>query len=374
MDVPVQFPERSGSSLTSEDLEKIKGLVNDAARTSPAKPKDRWDKAGVIAQVLSGVIIAAFAIYLTHVTQEATIAQTAEQLKITTQQAIDQSDLVKQQNLAQRDLSKQESDAQLKLTSGHDQAELDLEGKKNVTAFLSLLRDETKPERRAELLGDMEAALTSGAAVKVAIDYAHPPFDFFEWPPRNAEDPAYSGAKIVSDRAMEVLDHLKDDKEGEKELRQISQSAVMPDREVAKGILGSRSNVWLRVSMVDDLGELFVYNVDPFLITANTPRTRLYHEMTLFEDSRWISVSPYLRTGDNTLFFYVSNNGGPCSGRLQLSAGAQQYDTGPYYRRDCPVSQSAFSVTVHLRLRSDGTVLILDRNPGQAQVQGILAR
>jgi hypothetical protein len=156
----------------------------------------------------------------------------------------------------------------------------------------------------------------------------------------------------VFSRAILLAEHLKSS--ASSQLVQLRDSQIMPDKEVARGILGGPVRVFVRASSIDDFADMKL-NGEP-----------IGRRLTFLEDSGWIDITGRLRVGNaqasvNELTFVIINGpAGGYGGRFQISAGVQQYDTGPYSVNACPCNKEAFRVVAHLRLLPDHTAQLLD--------------
>lgn len=313
----------------------------------------------MVAQLISSVLIAALGLGFTIFAQRVEDREKHEEADRVERQSESQLALSRQQGVDQRKLSLQESRSQLRLEAARDSAEFDLENRKNVSGYLAMLAVDSRPERRVELLEHMEGALRPEEVVAIAVDYAHPPFDMLEWgASADGSKEKYKEAKSVSDTAVSVLDHVAKVGGGAKALRAISMSNTMPDREIARGVLGGPTRVWVRASQIDDFGyPIIVFTKNDWRQVSVQYRAPV---LTFQQDSGWFEITRYLIAGDEGLEFVVKNGRGGCGARLEVSAGAQQYDSGPYYRDNCPLSDFGVSIHVHLKVIPNGPVQILD--------------
>ena len=329
---------------------------------APEKPKDVWDKAGIIAQLTSSIVIAALGIGLAWHAGHSDIAERKRESDLLKSQAEAQLEQQRLQSKAQLDQQAGEAKSQLDVTkeqsrqaAAHDRAELELETKKSVAEFVPLMRTGTNLER-AQTLAFLGAALPPAQAVDVAIEYAHPPSDFWEWTHSTTADRAnFEATNLLAAKAIDILGHLAQNPESRDELSAISKRGEKPDSEIAKGILRQRSGVWIRESAMDDVGHLELRR------GANVER--VFPEVKILQDSGWFEITKDLRPGNNHLFFWVHNDGGPCSGRLELSVGAQQYDTGKVYIANCRSGNEVIGVYIGLDVDTDGAVHLKEEQP-----------
>jgi hypothetical protein len=370
---PAQSKDGRPSILTDHDVERIGALLTSSHTQHNKTEKDGWDKAGIVAQLLSGVVIAGLRIGLAWTAGHTDRAERERESELLRSQADAQSkqqaaqteaQLKQQAAQSEVQLKQQaaQADAQLKLTreqgaqaSAQNKAELELQRKKSAADFATLIRSGTDIER-AEALGFLGTMLPPSQAVDIAIEYAHPPADFLEWPRSSQKDKtSYEGKKLVSDKAIDILGHLANDPESLEELRRISKTGLKPDSEIANGVLGQRPRVWVRESAIDDSGHLQLF-------LGNSVK-KTYRDVEILQDPGWFEVTNDLMVGNNHLFFWVHNNGGPCSGRFEVSVGSQQYDTGKVYIENCAANSNAIGVYVGLDVSADGSIRLLEEMP-----------
>ena len=341
----------SDPKTTSCSEDRISQATQSSAysqQTTRTKVKDGWDKAGVVAQFLSGVVIAGIGFSFTYFAHKADLKEKDTELQINTDNNVAQRKLLEQQTLAQMKLSEKQHRDQIELESAHNQAELDLENRKNISDYAGKLDGAVNSERRVELLGHMVSALQPDESIRLAMDYAHPPSAMYDWDEKDlAAKDKYDGKKLEFDTALQVLNRLK--KDGVDELRRMSKTDIMPDKEIARALLGQPTRVWVKASGIDDWGDL------------NLNGKQIVPRLAFQQDSGWIDITKNLEAGDNFIEFIVSNGDfGGFGGRLQISAGLQQYDTGLYLKRTCPCKKPAFGVSAHIKLRPNGYPQLLD--------------
>lgn len=300
------------------DLELLKHRI--AELEAANKKKDGWDKAGVISQFISGFLIAGLGIAVTILVH----LQDSRQKEL-------EVNLNKDQFSAQQNLLGQQIDAQ----KVHDKAELDLETRKDYFDYLDKLSG-AKPRELSLLLGQMEDTLTETEAAHTAVNYLLPPFSLSD--KENALD-----NQAVYENALRVAKEFK--KYDTDKLKHIARTHPLPQSEIAKAILGEPTRLLVRASEIDDFADLEL---------ENHP---LIERMRFGGDSGWLPLTDsqiHRLAGDKSeylLTFLVTNGDyGGYGGRLQISDGLQQYDTGPYAVNGCPcLNKPAFKVTVHLK-------------------------
>ena len=247
MTTPTQSNESLPSAPNELEIEKLKYAVAKLQADASCKKKDSWDKAGILSQFLSGFVIAALGIAVTILVHREDSKQKATEIELNHRQYLNQQSLLSQENAAGFNLSKQESDAQISLSTAHDKAEFDLENRKNYFDYLGRISDATDPQKRALLLSQMEGTLTPDEAAQTAITYLHPPFAL-------GDRATYEYNKVVYESALQVATEFKRYDLGQ--LEHITQSHSIPDSEIARAILGQRTEVLVRVSEIDDFGDI----------------------------------------------------------------------------------------------------------------------
>lgn len=163
------------------------------------KAKDLWDKAGVVGQLLSGVLIGALGLIVSLEFGRTQRALSADQLEISHRTQV--SDYVKE------------------IATHQDVGQ------------------------RAELLSALDLAISADQAVPIAMHYAVG---------TRTCDP--SGSRPVFDRSIQVLQRIKE--KATAQLRVIQGAALGPDGDIASAILGGKISVKVRVSQVNDSTQL----------------------------------------------------------------------------------------------------------------------
>jgi len=185
MNIPQQ-PSDLAADLRVQDETGQSGSFSPASGTAAkTNVKDGWDKAGVVAQFLSGVVIAGIGFSFTYFAHKADLKEKDTELQINTDNNLAQRRLLEQQTDAQIELSKTQHRDQIELEAAHNRAELDLENRKNIVEFAGKLDSATNSERRTELLEHMVSALQPDESARLAMDYAHPPLAMYDWDDKN---------------------------------------------------------------------------------------------------------------------------------------------------------------------------------------------
>lgn len=244
--------------------------------------KDRWDKASVVAQFLSGAVIAIIGLIISYYVSHA------------------QQDITKRQQFSD---------------------------------YLKLIVDANKDdERRATLITSLDLAVPDHA-FRIAAYYV-----FVDKAPK------------VREAAIELLGKFAEvgpwRREAVEVLDRVVSGEVLPDRQLATVALKlpAVKEALVRISDIDDLGRLFVNGTK---IT----------EVRFANDSGWVDITPHLKFGENLVDFFLDNGpAGGWSGRLQVSAGAHQYDSTTLARDACPCNAPVFHIKVGVVVAEDRTI------------------
>jgi hypothetical protein len=267
-------------------------------RRPALRAKDSWDKAGVIAQYLSGVVVAVVGLIFTT-----------------------------SNNNAQREASETNALAQLEVSN-----------RQQTATYVNQIVSQKEVAPRAELVGALDLSLKPEDAIPIAIRYARPD-----------QDPA------VVAQAIKVLQRLKNS--GRATLREIENSSAMPDASIAEAILGENIHIKVRISQIDDFGALYI-NV----ANQEAHHRQISPSMQYGQDSGWMDITGQLVPGVQNLLLFKVFNGpyGGSSGRLEISDGTQQYDSHIVRLPGCPCDADAFFILAHLvvydKLSGDGSV------------------
>lgn len=190
-----------------------------------------------------------------------------------------------------------------------------------VAAYIASIGEQSDPEARAALVYGLDTNVPPDLAVPVAIHYAIP-----------AGSPADATEQPVIDAAVRVLGRLKES--GRRALLNIRQQNELPDSDIAGAILGDQTKVRVRISGVDDFADLSVNGVP------------VGSRLTFGQDSGWLDITSDLsRSSPNALKMLITNGpAGGFGGRLQISAGTDQYDSGAIDQNRCPCNAPAFDI------------------------------
>jgi hypothetical protein len=290
--------------LSAAVVELRAAISKDQGKESEAKPrkKDAWDKSGIVAQFLSGVLIGTLGVIVTLTV-----------------------------NRAQQGIS-------------HSQ--LEIQNRQESSGYLKDLVVQTDPQKRAELVAALDTALQPQDAVPIAMHYAQPIQN-----------------QAVAREAIAVLRRLAKQDLGKQKIRSIASGAVLPDSDIAKAILGDDIRIRARASQIDDFGDLILNVIHSAQYSAHSER--IVPQLTLGQDSGWIDFTDKLQPrAENVLEFLVTNGKyGGFNGRLQISMGTQQYDSGIVgHPEGPPYSGPAFYILVHIvagdSLTKDGSVTV----------------
>jgi hypothetical protein len=190
---------REAVDRTNKELVALRQSLEKMNNEAPKGTKDRWDKAGVIAQFLSGAVIAAIGLIISYSV-----------------------------NSAQQDITKQIGSAQIEVSK-----------RQQFSDYLKLITDATKDdERRATLIANLDLAVPDHA-IRIAAHYA-----FSDNSPK------------VRREAIQMLGKFAD---GRPVLTRISGGSVLPESHLAEIALGQQvKEVRARISDIDDFGRLLV--------------------------------------------------------------------------------------------------------------------
>jgi hypothetical protein len=324
--------------LTSatEEIKRLKVDLSNLRKQVESKEKDGWDKAGIIAQIASGTIFAALTVTVAWYANSKDIGEKKAELELTKLQsahtvAHDDAELA---------LSIKQDSNQYKLQREHEEAEDDLENRKIFMDFQDRL-SKADSQGQIDLLDEMEMMLSPTQVAeftfkKVRVPYAledHPPYDSVDIEQQKRDNFRFNQAILMAGHLKGTSAFI---------LKAMNPSGDFQKGEVIKGILGERTDVYIRTSDIDDFGA----------VTLNG--RPLFPEQKFGEDSGWVRINDRLKVGDNDLVFLVTNGlYGGFGGRLRISAGLQQYDTGPYADPNCPCNKQAFKIEAHMTVNAD---------------------
>ena len=268
----------------NEILETLKEL-----KDRESKLKDKWDKAGIIGQLISGVVLTFFGLLITW------------------------------------SIANSQKNAQ--------QLSLDATDRQTVARYLESF-DRGQPSKLATLLQGADAALAPKYSVPLAVR-------FTQWLPVEADirqgelknrddfEQKVRENEIVNEAAIALLQRLNfkapeareamelnfKAPEAREAMKQIANSGYPPDKAIADFILEDSSTVLFRVSNIDDFVDVYV----------NGERFDTYEYGS---NPGWIDVTEKLRgREDNSLTVIVKNNRyGGTKVRVEVQAGAEQYN------------------------------------------------
>jgi hypothetical protein len=222
------------------------------------------------------------------------------------------------------------------ITVTADRARLQLSDRQQFGDYLKLIEEVADPQRRATLVESLDVAVPAHA-LELARHYA------------------------VSDQSFEVrraaIHTLGRDRglDGREQLERIAQSPQLPDRHLAMVELKRPiPDTWARVSEIDDIGHLSVNGAEVATVLFRN-------------DSDWVDVTQHLKVGSNRVELVVENGSfGGWSGRLRISAGEQQYDSGVVAKENaCPCEGPVFKVVVLVDVNQAFEVTKLTRSEPQ---------
>ena len=276
------------------------------------KPRDGWDIASTLSQIISGTIIALVGLGITY---------------------------------------------ELGRASGiQSQAALDATNRQISSQFLSKLTDSTG-EARAKLLDTVDIAMSDDVGAHMAVRFAIPTTVFTDFPTKlttetDAEKQKQQavGQELSADwQALERIRHAESlpelvalrkespDKHTKSALEEIRDSGVIPDADVAADILDSPVVPYMRISQIDDIVRVTV-NGQPVL------KPYVYGD-----DTDWIDLTPFLaKDKDTGIDLTVHNLIEGAGVRLALRLGKEQYDR-VIRCEDC--AEQADVLRVHVNIR-----------------------
>lgn len=211
----------------SEDEDKIEEILRsiDALRSENAqKPKDFWDKAAVVGQLISGIVIAVVGYFITVSLDH---GQASNAKAIATAQIQSATDLQHLQN----QLSQSTATAQLEFQRLAQEANLDATNRQIVGDYFSKLIS-AKPEDRAEFIDALDVELGPSYSVPLAVRFTRPiPIRDEICNGRLRQSAESNQAQkenlVVARKASDLLQRLK--VKGRQQLREISESRFQPD-------------------------------------------------------------------------------------------------------------------------------------------------
>jgi hypothetical protein len=206
-----------------------------------------------------------------------------------------------------------------------------------IASYISWIASQSDPGARASMIDGLDIAVPPAQAVRTAMQYAVPK----NW----LVDPS---EKPVFDAAIRVLKRMKEP--GREALMEIRQGTAMPAADIAGAILGDSARVWVRISLVDDFADLSVNGIP------------IGRRLTFGQDSGWLDVTGnFMPDKINNLKLLITNGpAGGSGGKLQISAGTEQYDSGLIYLDRCPCDAPAFDIESKISPSKSGTVRIFD--------------
>jgi hypothetical protein len=332
-------------------LDKILKTLEELKEAKEPKSKDSWDKAGILGQLIAGVVLVALGLYLTWSINNAqqNLARTVAEAQIKSSEQVAMSqrqsslDIAETQVKTSKDIadaqaknslniaeaqvenSKAITDAQLRNSRAiadaqtasqqfAQQLNLDATNRQIASDYLGKLITTSQPYDRAALLNALDITLGPNYSVPLVLRLSRPVqlrADICRGVVK--DDDSLKQQAIVSTAATAMLQRLKT--EGPEQLRQISRSGHQLEASLADAILREDSRVLFRVSAIDDFADVFINN-------TQLPRFEFGHE------SGWVDVtSRMIPNRDNRISVLVSNSNAEGTGvRFEVRAGAEQFD------------------------------------------------
>jgi hypothetical protein len=281
--------------------------------------KDRWDKAAILGQLVSGIFLVALGLYVTfaigRAQQEVTKSIAEAQDQSAHQIAVAQIQSSKDIEIAQSKTSEDMAHAQMQFQQFAQQLNLDATNRQIASEYLGKLIAESAPQDRAALLEALDVELEPRYSVPLAVRFTRAVqvrSDICNAHIKDQEDLRRQSI-LISRTAIALLQRLKGP--GQQQLEQISRFGFQPDADIAAAILGGKPRVAFRVSEIDDFADVYVNNV-------------LVGNYKLGQESGWIDVTDKLKVNqDNSFYVVIRNSIYEGTGvRLELRAGIDQYD------------------------------------------------
>jgi hypothetical protein len=324
----------SGPDKIDEVLRSIEAL-----RTkSPDKPKDFWDKAAVVGQLISGIAIALVGYFVTTSLDHGQIrnAKTISDAQIASAASLQER---------QNQLTASTTSAQLKFQKFAQDASLDATNRQIVGDYFSKFATTIAPEQRAEFMDVLDVELGPRYSVPLAVRLlkARQVRDEIcqgRLRHSSATDKAKDNDLVVRRAATDLLERLK--VKGRQQLLEISRAGFQPDAGIADAFLERGPTVQFKVSDVDDFVDIFV----------NNKQIATYQ---FGQESGWVDISSNLtREKANSFFVQVRNSPYEGTGvRVQMKIGEYQYDR--FIRRnDWTGEGPAFFIGISIPVDSKG--------------------
>jgi hypothetical protein len=376
------------------------------------KSKDVWDKLGILAQIISGILLAAFGLYITwsigknqadltkqisnsqresaqsisnsqnetqarleesrrksteeinksqiDATTNNLLAQTNTQQKIADAQTKTSSAIADAQTStskaiadAQTKTSKDVADAQIKSQEVTQQLDNDTKYGQIAGGYLErLTASTTKTNERVALLDLLDVPLPPKFSIPIAIRLTRP---------LQMKAEICNGGEVKQLNELDIRGQNATISQSVKSLlqrlrlkdtklmEQYSQSNSLLEAGVAQDISGKRSPVLFRVSEIDDYADVYVNDI----------KVDTY---TFANDSGWVDITDMIIPDKRNVIFVIVRNGPyeSTGTRLQIQAGAEQSDR-MVTRKDWTVEGEAFWIATPINVDKFGkTVLLWD--------------
>jgi hypothetical protein len=321
-------------------------LSEDIQRLEEPKRKDGWDIAGILGQLISGILLVAIGLIVTafldreqqEVTKAIAEAQNRSAAYIAASQAANATEIEQSQVTSANDIAKA-ADA---IQANADRLTLDATNRQIAADYLDKLVGATSPDDRATLLGDLDVALEPKYSVPLALRFTRPvQLNTTICNAKVIDDPArIQQHRVLTRAAVALLERLS--RTARQELEQSRSLGYEPDSSIALAVLGKRPYVFYRVSQIDDFADIYL----------NNQRLATYQ---FAQDSGWKDITSLLTVGhDNSFFVIVRNSIYEGSGvRVEIRAGKDQYDR-QVYRNDWTGEGPAISIGFSIPLDDKG--------------------
>jgi hypothetical protein len=281
--------------------------------------KDGWDKASILGQVVSGVVLVAVGLYVTslidraqqQVTQKIAEAQNDSASRIAQAQIQSSREIQQSQTKTSVDLAT----SQMEFQQFAQQLSLDATNRQLASDYLGKLVGATVPEDRAALLEALDVELEPRYSVPLAVRFTRPVqvrADICNAHIKDQDD-LRRQQTLINRTAISLLQRLREP--GRQQLEQIRMSGIQPDSSIAAAILGKKPRVEFRVTEIDDFADVYINNV-------------LFGTYTPDHEPGWIDITDKMQPNQvNGFYVVVRNSVYEGTGvRLELRMGSDQYD------------------------------------------------
>jgi hypothetical protein len=295
----------------TERYSQILAAILELRDSSKEKSKDSWDKAAIIGQVATAVVLGVVGFV---VTSRLDTGQRKSAAAIADAQNTTATAIAQQQRASAADIQKLQDE----VTTATASSQLQLQQDTFLGTYLGQIVSASGMQR-AEYIDAMDVEFGPHFAVPLAVRLVKPHrynsticagkvlYD-------EKTDIEEQQDEITRETADELLQRLSNTRGARAELDKISQSTVQPDAGIAAAYLGKRSTVQYRVTEIDDYAQV--------ILNGKTLATYKFGE-----ESPWVDISRQMAAGQMNSFYLMVGNIAEGSGaRLQMRIGSYQYD------------------------------------------------